>query len=516
MRAGARVGFKLSHSELRNDIFVPRYYDPAIDERLEELQATHDLVSIQELIDGGELQLRQGNYVPKMHYGTGSFPYIRTSDIANWELRGSPKHGVNDLVYDEYAPHQDVQAMDVLLVHEGTYLIGTPCLLTSYDTRILFQHHLAKLRVLGGDRITGPLLMAALLAPVVQSQIRARQFTADVIDSIVGRLQEVKLPLPKDLEARNHLSERARSIFEGRATARVRLAAVTRDLDRALVSSDLSALDEAPADAESTGLISFLGERTGFQAFTRQDEHVLSDILLPRYYDPSTDALLAEMSPTCNLVAIGALAETGRIELETGDEVGKLAYGSGTVPFVRTSDLGNWELKHDPKQRVSDAVYDEYAVKQSTTANDILVVRDGTYLVGTCSLVDSQDLPLLFSGGIYRLRVTDPELDPYLVLALLNTRVVKRQMRNKQFTRDVIDTLGRRFEEVVLPLPKDGRLASAIANLFRTLLGEREAARENARTLGLDLESGVAQQIRGSSASASSSLADSRADPTAL
>ena len=38
--------------------------------------------------------------------------------------------------------------------------------------------------------------VACFLAPIVQRQIRSKQFTADIIDSIVGRLQEVVLPIP--------------------------------------------------------------------------------------------------------------------------------------------------------------------------------------------------------------------------------------------------------------------------------------------------------------------------------
>jgi hypothetical protein len=491
MRIGARLGFQLPESDLRNDIFVPRYYDPEIDDRLSELARTHELVTIQELIDAGELQLTQGNYVGKMHYGTGLVPYIRTSDIANWELRGSPKHGVSELVYAQYVKRQDVQEMDVLLVHEGTYLIGTPCLLTGFDAKILFQHHLAKLRALTGKRITGPLLIATLLAPIVQRQIRAKQFTADIIDSIVGRLPEVALPLPRASEAREAFSERARAIFEGRAVARVRLAGLMRTIDSALLTGTADVFAEGESDPDATGLVSFLGERIAFQAFLRAERDILADVLVPRYYDPTTDADIRALGRSCELVTIGDLARAGRLDLETGDEVGKLAYGSGTIPFVRTSDLGNWELKHDPKQLVSDAVYDEYAARQSARANDILVVRDGTYLVGTSSMVAEEDLPLLFSGGIYRLRVLDPELDPYLVLALLNARVVKRQMRNKQFTRDVIDTLGRRLEEVVLPIPRDAELAQAIGSTVHRLLRARIELRERAKMLGADLEADI-------------------------
>src|SRR6266545_2895555 len=263
MRVGGRLGFKIQASDLKNSIYVPRYYDPSIEDRLAELAGTHDLVPIGELIKSGEVQLRQGNYIGKMHYGTGLIPYIRTSDIANWELRGSPKHGVSDAVYAQYAAHQDVQEHDVLLVHEGTYLIGTPCLLTRYDTKILYQHHLAKLRVVQRGRLTGPLLMAALMAPIVQRQIRSKQFTADVIDSIVGRLHEVVLPLPASNAARKVLSARALEVFEGRAQARVRLAILARGLDDMLQAGDFAPLREEMEGTalDLTGLVSFLGER---------------------------------------------------------------------------------------------------------------------------------------------------------------------------------------------------------------------------------------------------------------
>ncbi len=44
MRPAARLGFSISSQEIQNDILVPRYYDPLIPGRLEELKASHDLV----------------------------------------------------------------------------------------------------------------------------------------------------------------------------------------------------------------------------------------------------------------------------------------------------------------------------------------------------------------------------------------------------------------------------------------------------------------------------------------
>lgn len=48
------------------------------------------------------------------------------------------------------------------------------------------------------------------------------------------------------------------------------------------------------------------------------------------------------------------------------------------------------------------------------------------------------DVPLLFSGGLYRVRVERPDLlDPHLLLALLWSEIVRRQLRSKRLTRDV-------------------------------------------------------------------------------
>lgn len=493
MRAIGRSGFAVTHGEIRNDILVPRYYDPAIEADLAALSSTHELVSLRELIDAGELELRQGKYVSKLHYGTGPIPYVRTSDIANWELRGSPKHGVSEAVWRDFKGQQDVRPGDVLLVHEGTYLIGTAAPVTRFDLPLLFQHHLAKLRLSDAARITGDLLCAAFSAPIVQRQVRARQFTADVIDSIVGRLEEIVLPLPRDPVVRKSLTAACAATFSQRAEARTRLAVLVRRLEPALLAADPGPIEDVlHADVSGGQVMALLGDRTGFRAFRQDAASVIDDVLIPAYYDPTIGQRLAELdSAGCQLVSIRQLVADGTLSLETGDEVGKLAYGSGEIPFVRTSDLGTWELKLDPKQRVSQAIYEALMQKQSAQAGDILVVRDGTYLVGTSAMVCAADVPLLFSGGIYRVRVNEPEvLDPHLLLALLWSDIVRRQIRAKRFTRDIIDTLGRRFEEIILPVPT-GRLREAVGRVATVLINGRMQMRSVAGQLGPAIQAGV-------------------------
>jgi type I restriction enzyme M protein len=213
-------------------------------------------------------------------------------------------------------------------------------------------------------------------------------------------------------------------------------------------------------------------------------DHVLS----PRYYDPEIARELARLSRTHALTRIADLEQAGAIEIKTGDEVGKLAYGTGDVPFVRTSDISNWEIKLDPKHCVSEEIYAQLAAKQDVREGDVLMVRDGTYLIGTCAYVSKYDTRILFQSHLYKLRVEGHELlTPELLLALLSSAPVRRQIQAKRFTQDIIDSLGDRVRELVLPIPREASKRERISKLVRRVIRDRIEARELARLAVLEV-----------------------------
>jgi len=207
-------------------------------------------------------------------------------------------------------------------------------------------------------------------------------------------------------------------------------------------------------------------------------------ILLPKYYDPEILSELESLKDTCELVTLGDLVKRGIISITTGVEVGKLAYGTGSIPFIRTSDIANYEIKVNPKQGVSEEVYLKYRRKADLKEGDILMVRDGTYLVGTCCIVTKYDIKALFQSHIYRIRVLMPDIiSPYLLLALLNTPIVQKQIRAKQFTQSIIDSLGDRIMEIIIPIPKDKELREKIAREVKETIERRAELREKLRRL---------------------------------
>ena len=224
--------------------------------------------------------------------------------------------------------------------------------------------------------------------------------------------------------------------------------------------------------------------------------HVRKQIMVPKYHNPEIDEALKALMPTHDLVTLGSLVDDGAVSITTGTEIGKMAYGTGTIPFIRTSDLSNWEIKADFKHGVSKDIYREVKKQCDVQAGDILMVRDGTYLIGTVAFVTKNDLPMLFQSHLYRIRVLKPErFNPYILFVCLNAPIVKAQIRAKQFTQDIIDTLGNRVLELVLPVPNDASIRQQLAARAQEIIDQRAKYRDEGSQLPFRLQGKVLDKI---------------------
>jgi hypothetical protein len=433
------LSFSISRNALRGRILIPKYYDPELSEAASIASGDYDLRLLSDLLLPGKAGSRLGSWIRREHYGTGAIPFVRTSDLNGWRLRPDYKKGVSSDVYDKVAKIQDVQAGNILMVAHGTYLVGSVGIVTPSDLPLVLQDHVFRLRLAPSPPdfeeapIDAWLVLAALSTQFVRRQIRARQFSADIIDKVGERHLEVRVPIPRDPAVRKKVSAAVEEIVVGQTKIRAAI--------RNVLSSDLRMTRER-ADT-----------RHGFSV---SRSTVARRILIPKYYDPALTTAIktAEQQTQLPWLSLGMLIKLGLLSAKTGVEVGKMAYGTGDIPFIRTTDIAELELKADPRQGIAKAIYDKYAAKASLAGDDVILIRDGTYLVGSSALVTANDLPALICGGIYRLRSTDHNaLSPATLLGFLNLPVVRWQMRARQFTRDVIDTLGYRLFEVMVPDP---------------------------------------------------------------
>ena len=205
-------------------------------------------------------------------------------------------------------------------------------------------------------------------------------------------------------------------------------------------------------------------------------------VWLPKSHNPDIDnELKYYKSKNCDLTSIKELEERKIIKITRGDEVGSDVYGDGTVPFIRTSEIANLEIIADPTHCLSDIVYEQYAKKQNMENQDILVVNDGTFLIGRTAMITDLDTKIVIQSHFRRIKVIDKKIfSPYLLLGLLNTNVVQKQFESKAFTQASLSTMGSRLHDIILPVPKDEKIKQVFADNMRKIIQKKRDAKEMA------------------------------------
>lgn len=200
--------------------------------------------------------------------------------------------------------------------------------------------------------------------------------------------------------------------------------------------------------------------------------------LVPRYYyDADTNSLPEhELLESARFATLGELVKGRIIHIRKGHEVGSDAYGTGEIPFVRTSDLANFEISTDPTKAVSEQIYETFAPMQRLQSGDILMVVDGRYRIGTTAMLTEHNSRCIAQSHLRIFSVVNCEkLDPYELLFALNLPSVKLRLRSLVFIQSTLGTLGNRLLELRIPLLHgEGPWAPLVAK-FKDTLQKRSA-----------------------------------------
>lgn len=176
------------------------------------------------------------------------------------------------------------------------------------------------------------------------------------------------------------------------------------------------------------------------------------------YYVPRYMAGNVNTSKDDGYISIGEMLEQGFLIRKSGKEVGSEAYGTGSIPFVRTSDIINFEISSDPTNAVSDEIYEQYAKQQNLAEGDILFIADGRYRIGKTAIITKNNIKCLIQSHIEILSLTaKAPFTPYEFLYSLNLDEVQEQIGNLIFIQSTLGTIGNRIKEIVLRKPVRNR-----------------------------------------------------------
>jgi len=221
--------------------------------------------------------------------------------------------------------------------------------------------------------------------------------------------------------------------------------------------------------------------------FTVDREEVeKSNIYISEYFNPhiKNKLLLLSKNKKYKLKSISDLINENIIEVKRGNEIGSKYYGSGTIPFVRTSDIVNWEIKFDPVKAVSIEVFNMFKKNQDVKENDILFVNDGTFLIGRTAMVSKNDKEIIIQSHLKKIRVlSNNEINAFYLFYLLNSKIVREQIDSKIFVQATISTLGNRLSEIILPISSDKKEIKNISSQIEKIFIEKNLLKEKSKKL---------------------------------
>lgn len=180
--------------------------------------------------------------------------------------------------------------------------------------------------------------------------------------------------------------------------------------------------------------------------------------LVPRYCQESNIKKIQLNGSITEFEAVYSFAELIKqkyITVKKGNEVGSEAYGTGDIPFIRTSDIANLEITNDPTKSISDDYYEKYRKMQSIKEFDILMVADGRYRIGKTAILIGDKRKCVVQSHVKIIRVLPSSpFTAFELLYILNQLYVINQIRNLIFIQSTLGSLGNRINELLIPIPQ--------------------------------------------------------------
>jgi len=209
-------------------------------------------------------------------------------------------------------------------------------------------------------------------------------------------------------------------------------------------------------------------------SFTLNRKDLIDSVLLPSYYDFELLKLTTKNEGNKNyeFISLGELEEKGHITIQNvPTSISKDVYGSGKIPFIRTTDIANGEILYSSTHTVSQEALEKYKDKQGLREHDILFVKDGTYRIGESVILFEKDLNCLVQSHFKIIRVTKKDIiNPFLLFFLLQQEIVQKQIQNNVFTQATLSSIGNRIYDIKIPLPKNQDEKEKISKLAQDAL----------------------------------------------
>lgn len=328
--------------------------------------------------------------------------------------------------------------------------LGVSSIIDKQNEGLAISQHLSKITI-ADDTITPYYLIAYLNSRFAKAQMAIASHGDTRVELTLSQLRSLKVLIPSE-EVIKKIEITVRKIIEFNRK-----------------SNSLIKIGQNIV-FEKLGITFPKEELTNF--FSVNSNSLINCMWTPRFSLPlynNTIRVIKEKSKTVEL--------KGLVTIKKGNEVGSENYTEDLekedsyLPFIRTSDLINFEVDQFPDYFISDSIYEE--LNQDIKPYDVLYNNDGK--VGIVAMVTPQDRFILQSH-IQRIRLKKEAIETYkltqeyLFLILSIKEIGKYQAEKYTVIQSTIPTISNHIVDFVIPVLDENtinKVTEVIKEAFR-------------------------------------------------
>lgn len=412
--------FKIESSEI-NGRFDPRFYNPIFKETIEKIIEKGKKPGYRVIKLGNVVNMKTSAFYGAIaeSYGKIGIPFIRVSDVRTFSISPTDLVSIPEIIALENPSIATLRSGDIVITKGGT--VGNVAIVPKWMSKCKICRDVIGLEVTGDIRPEYILLFLASRFGMIQiDRMRTQQIQSHLT---IEPLKNIKILISDEHEEK--ISNMLLKVGE-------------------LGEESLSQIHEAQNKLyESIGIKIYNYNNTnGFSI----NYNKINDNLTPSYYSPRFLNIIKDLKNQFNTYKIGDIAS-----IQKGNEVGSANYRElidkedTDVPFIRTSDIVNYEVDDFPDYYIDNSIYDE--LDQDIKVNDLLVNNDGK--IGFLAILTQED-KCIIQSHIRRMRFSNLD-DCYFALAFLSTHYGQLQFERYSFTQATIPTMSGHLSDVIIP-----------------------------------------------------------------
>ncbi len=445
--------FAIRNEELESNIF-PNYY--LFKQKIKSFSERKDVFSFS-LGDKDVLEvLTDGEHAGQKFVSEGAL-FIKNSSVK--------RYGVNE--FDGfYITHEKnnilkrskLQKDDVLLTTIGYYL-GVSAVVNSHVENANINQNLVRIRI--NQKFTTPHYLSCFLnSKLIRFQIE-NLFTGTYPILTYPKIKSLKI-FVKDKSVEKKVTENLVNA-ETKNVVSIKLIEEAKKLFIEKLSVDFKKIKKE---------MFYAVDNKQFDA---------DDMMTPAFYYPLYTKTITEIKKNNKWKLLGSIAD-----FKNGDEIGSTNYKTylnrkeSDIPFIRTSDLLNYDFDAFPDFFIDETIYKE--IGQGIGSEEILFTKDGK--IGITAMTTEYDKCILGSG-ILRIMAKKGKVNPYYLFIALSTKEVgSYQAIQRTVVASTLPHLREdRIGDFVIPIIEDSKKIIELTERAFKLRNERKKLINESRLL---------------------------------